>query len=310
MGSQVLNTWIKINAMVGNGFSKVGATLTELGYMVDGISSKLINFGKESVEVYEDYEKSMTEAEVALSTKLGRGTRELASAMDQLNEKATEWAATTIFHTDDVANAINQAAHAGWDLDEILNGIPVAMQLAQAGSMDLSDALEYITKTMKAFDVPYEELGEFIDMWVFAANSSTGDVQDFGDAMKKMGATMRFTDSKEELFALIGLMHDMGESGSTAATLLRTSMMRILAPSGVASKVMEQLGATDEEINEIREDASKLAALQVLEDYGFSAFKENGRNRSSRSTPNWAKCWRRLPADTRTSQRTRQRWAY
>jgi len=276
MASQTLTTVIAINA-TANGFGQVGATLTELGSLVNGVSQELINFGKESYEVYKDYEKSMHEAEVALSTSHGRNTKELADAMDQLNAKATEWAATTIFHTDDVANAINQAAHAGWDLDMILNGIPVAMQLAQAGSMDLSQALTYITKSMNAFGVPYEELGEFVDMWVYAANSSVGDVQDFGDAMKKMGATMRFTDSKEELFALIGLMHDMGESGSTAATLLRTSMMRIIAPSGVASKVMEQLGATDEEIREIREDASKLAALQTLEDYGFNAFQDNGQ---------------------------------
>ena len=274
MGSQTLTTIIAINAQA-NGFGQVGATLTELGSLVNGVSNQLINFGKESWEVYKDYEKSMHEAEVALSTSHGRNTKELADAMDQLNAKATEWAATTIFHTDDVANAINQAAHAGWDLDQILNGIPVAMELAQAGSMDLSTSLEYITKTSKALGVPYEELGEFVDMWVYAANSSTGNVKDFGDAMQKLGATMRFTDSKEELFSLIGLMHDMGESGSTAATLLRTSMMRILAPSGVASKVMEQLGATDEEIKEIREDASKLAALQTLEDYGFSAFKED-----------------------------------
>lgn len=274
--SQTLQTVIAINAQA-NGFGQVGATLTELGTLVNGLSQQLINFGKESSEVYKDYEKSMREAEIALSTSHGRNTKELANAMDQLNAKATEWAATTIFHTDDVASAINQAAHAGWDLNMILNGIPVAMQLAQAGSMDLSDALTYITKTMKAFDVPYEDLGEFIDMWVYAANSSTGDVKDFGDAMKKLGATMRFTDSKEELFALIGLMHDMGETGSTAATLLRTSMMRIIAPSGVAGKVMKQLGATDEEIKTIREDASKMAALNLLGEYGFNAFDENNQ---------------------------------
>lgn len=267
---------IVINA-VSKGFGAIGSTLSELGAEINDVSQRLINFGKESIEVYKDYEHAMAEAEVALSTKYGRNTQKLAEVMRQLDESATNWAASTIFHTDDVANAIDQAAHAGWDLDMILNGIPVAMELAQAGSMDLSDALTYITKSMKAFDVPYDELGDFIDMWVYAANSSAGDVRDFGDAMLKMGSTMRFTDSKEELFALIGLMHDMGETGSTAATLLRTSMMRIIAPSGVATAVMEQLGATDEELQAIREDASKVAALATLESFGFSAFKDNGQ---------------------------------
>ncbi len=273
MASQTIQTNIVINAQA-NGFGLIGSTLTELGSIVDQTSRQLLNFGKESYEVYKDYSLSMEEAQIALSTRYGRDSKELAKIMSQLNEAATEWAHTTAFHTNDVADAINQAAHASWTFEEIMNGIPVAMQLAQAGGIDLSQAMTYLIKDMKALGLEYGDLSEFVDMWIYAANSSAGDVQSFGEAMKKMGATMRFTDSREELFALIGLMHDMGESGSTAATLLRTSMMRILAPSGVTSKVLEKLGATDEELKEIREDASKLAALNLLESYGFSAFDE------------------------------------
>ena len=89
MASQTLETIIAINAKVGNGFAAVGATLTELGSLIGGTSRELINFGKESAEVYKDYEKSMHEAEVALSTSHGRNTKELADAMDTLNAKAT-----------------------------------------------------------------------------------------------------------------------------------------------------------------------------------------------------------------------------
>ena len=273
MASQTLQTLITINART-DGFAAVGATLTELGSLVNGMSQQLIDFGKESLDVYKTYEQNMAEAEVALSTRYGRNTQALADTMEQLNTSATEWAASTIFHTNDVAGAINQAAHAGWDLDQILTGIPAAMELAQAGGIDLTDSLYYITEFTKSFGLPFEEIGEFVDMWVFAANSSNGNVEQFGDSMLKLGATMRFTDSKEELLALIGLMHDMGESGSTAATLLRTSMMRILAPSGTAGSVLEALGATQEEIDAIREDASKIEALNLLESYGFSAFDE------------------------------------
>lgn len=276
MAGQTLQTTVLINA-VSNGFYEVGSTLTVLGSMVDELSQKVINFGKDSINVYEDYEKSMAKARIALATSLGKDTKELDDAMAQLGVAAAQWAANDIFHIDDVSNAIYEAATASWTLEDILTNMPNAMELAEAGSIDLSDALHYIIKAQKAFGVEKEDLGDFIDMWIFAANSSTGTVKDFGDAMIKMGATMRFTDSKEELFALIGLMHDMGESGSTAATLLRTSIMRILAPSGVASKTMELLGATDEEINEIREDTSKLAALNLLESYGFNAYDVTGQ---------------------------------
>ena len=111
--AQTLQTTILINAELGNGFSKVGATLTELGSLANSMSDKLIDFGKESVDVYRNYEKSMKDAEVALSTTYGRNTSELSGVMKNLDASATEWAATTIFHTDDVADAISNAAHAG-----------------------------------------------------------------------------------------------------------------------------------------------------------------------------------------------------
>ena len=78
--------------------------------------------------------------------------------MSQLDVAATEWAATTIFHTNDVANAISEAAHAGWDFDQIMSGIPAAMQLAQAGGLDLSEAVNYIVKSTNAAGIGFEDM--------------------------------------------------------------------------------------------------------------------------------------------------------
>lgn len=275
--AQTLTTNIVINATVGNGFSEIGNTLTVLGSQIDAISQRLIDFGKDSLKVYEDYEKSMSEAQIALSTIYGRDTKQLSDVMGKLDAQARDWASSTIFHTDDVANAITQAARAGWDYDQIMTGIPAAMQLAQAGSIDLSDSIYYITEAAKAGGIAFEDLGGFIDMWAFTANSSNGSIETFGDTMLKLGSVMQFAGSREELLSLIALMHDTGTEGSTAATLLRTAMMNILAPSGTAGKVLEQLGATDEEIRSIRQDASKLQALEILGEHGFSAFDDAGQ---------------------------------
>ena len=275
--AQTLETIIAINATVGNGFSEIGSTLTQLGAQIDGISEKLIGFGKDSVKTYEDYEKNMAEARGALATKYGRDTQKLEDVMKQLDTQAREWASSTIFHTDDVGNAITEAARAGWDLEKIMTGIPAAMELAQAGSIDLSDAVYYITEAAKAGKIEFGDLAEFIDMWSYAANNSNGTIESFGDTMLKLGSVMNFAGSREELLTLIAVMHETGTEGSTAATLLRTAMMNILAPSGTAGKVLEQLGATEEEIESVRQDASKLQALDILGEHGFSAFDENGQ---------------------------------
>ncbi|WP_302554217.1 phage tail tape measure protein [uncultured Bilophila sp.] len=250
--------------------------MTELGSMVNGVSQQLINFGKDSVNVYREYEKSMADAQVALSTTYGRGTQQLNTVMSQLDVAATEWAATTIFHTNDVANAISEAAHAGWDFDQIMSGIPAAMQLAQAGGLDLSEAVNYIVKSTNAAGIGFEDMGHFIDLWAFAANSSASTIGEFGDAMLRMGSTMRFAGNTEELMTLIAVTANAGSVGSEAGTMIRNSMMRLIAPTDKAGKAMAQLGATSTETAAILGDEALAAANAELAAHGFSAFYQDG----------------------------------
>ena len=273
--AQTLETIIAINATVGNGFSAVGSTLTQLGSMVNGLSQELINFGKDSVNIYREYEKSMKDAEVALSTTYGRGTKELSSVMAQLDASATEWAATTIFHTNDVANAISEMAHAGWDGEKILSAMPAAMELAQAGSLDLSEAVNYIVKSTNSLGIDsVDDIGNFIDIWAFAANSSASTIGEFGDAMLRMGSTMRFASNTEELMTLIAVTANAGQTGSEAGTLIRNSMMRLVAPTKKAKEAMAELGATSDEAAVLMNDSALAAANARLEATGFSAFDE------------------------------------
>ena len=196
--------------------------------------------------------------------------------MSQLDVAATEWAATTIFHTNDVANAISEAAHAGWDFDQIMSGIPAAMQLAQAGGLDLSEAVNYIVKSTNAAGIGFEDMGHFIDLWAFAANSSASTIGEFGDAMLRMGSTMRFAGNTEELMTLIAVTANAGSVGSEAGTMIRNSMMRLIAPTDKAGKAMAQLGATSTETAAILGDEALAAANAELAAHGFSAFYQDG----------------------------------
>ena len=85
MAQKTLNAFVVLSGRVDNTFGQIGTTLISMGQTIDQISSKLINFGKESIEVYRGYQDSMLDAEVALSTTYGRGSRELASVMKTLD---------------------------------------------------------------------------------------------------------------------------------------------------------------------------------------------------------------------------------
>lgn len=279
--AQMLQTNIVINSRVGNGFANVGSTLMEMSSLVSGLSQQLIDFGKESTQVYRNYESAMRDAEVALSTAYGQGSKELAQVMANLDAAATQWAASTIFHTNDVASAISNAAHAGWDYEQIMSGLPAAMQLAQAGGIDLSTAINYITKATTAAGVEFQDMGDFIDLWIFAANSSASTVDEFGQAMLRMGSTMQWASNPAELMTLIAATANAGTVGSEAGTLIRNSIMRLIAPTAKADKALHQLGATTLETAEVMNDEELFAAYEMLAENGFQGvFDENGNMRN------------------------------
>lgn len=279
--AQMLQTNIVINSRVGNGFANVGSTLMEMSSLVSGLSQQLIDFGKESTQVYRNYESAMRDAEVALSTAYGQGSKELAQVMANLDAAATQWAASTIFHTNDVASAISNAAHAGWNYEQIMSGLPAAMQLAQAGGIDLTTAINYVTKATTAAGVEFQDLGNFIDLWIFAANSSASTVDEFGQAMLRMGSTMQWASNPAELMTLIAATANAGTVGSEAGTLIRNSIMRLIAPTAKADKALHQLGATTLETAEVMNDEDLFAAYEMLAENGFQGvFDENGNMRN------------------------------
>lgn len=285
-GAKTLTTNVVINA-TSKGFAAVGNTLTELGIMVDGLSQQIINFGKDSASLYRDFEYNMNQTKIALATseEYRNNYQLLESDMEKLSATAKEWADNTIFHASDVSNAITDAARAGWDYDQIMSGIPAAMRLAEAGGLDLSTAIDQIVKVSNALGISFEDQADFADMWTFAANSSATSVEELGEAMLKMGGTMRFADSSEELLTLLAVTANAGTVGSQAGTLLRSAMIRLVNPTKKAKEAMASLGATNEEILEIEGmDADQKQALadanERLAKTGFSLYDENGHMKS------------------------------
>ena len=275
--AQTLETVIALRGRVDNSVALLGDRITLIGSQVNRLSQQLIRFGKDSLDVYREYEQNMADAEAALRTGTYRNrVGELDSIMEKLNEHASEWARTTKFHTSDVSAAISKAAHAGWDYLDMLEGIPAAMLLAQGGSMDLEESLDYLVKALNATDTEFKDTNKLIDQWITGANLGATNAQEFGDAILRMGNTAMFADSTEELFTLLTVLANVGTTGSTAGTMLRNGMIRLVAPTTQARAAMELLGASSEEIEEVLSDKTISKAAQELHELGFSAFDDAG----------------------------------
>ena len=281
MAQSVTQMMIMINGQVGANASKVSDYLTRIGSMLDQIGSKTRQMQKESLEIYRGYEDEMLAAKYALSASVDSASQ-LEQQMDGLDKAAQKWAASSIFHTDDVSRAINNAAHAGWDYQEILEGIPQAMLIAQAGGLDLSEGLDYLIKMMNSTRTPMSEMGTMVDQWAMAANSSATNIGEMGEAFRAMGATAGFAENNAEIFSMLAALANVGSVGSQAGTALRSTMMRLVAPTTKAEDAMSLLGADADELSEVLSDENVTKAAKKLEGLGFSAYTSSGKMKPMR----------------------------
>lgn len=280
MAQQVLQTVITLSGRVDNTFGVIGTALTNLGSQVNAVSEKLTALGKESIAVYRNYEDGMLETRSVLARQYG-SEGELNKAMKSLEGYAQQWASTTIFHTDDVADAMAEAAHAGWGYEKIISGLPAAMLIAQAGSMDLSESVDYVAKMLASTNTSFEESERFIDQWARTADLVATNIPELGTAFLKLGSSAQFAESNEELFTMLAVLANVGTVGETAGTGVRNMMMRLIAPTKKAAEAMEGLGLSDEELSEAFDglDETSEAAYKRLQQFGFTPYDEAGNLR-------------------------------
>lgn len=294
MAQREVKASIVLGGRVDGSVNVIGAKLDELagkadllgekwlrqGAQIDQVGRQIINLGKESVSVYRNYEDGILETRSVLQGVYGNN--ELNKVMESLEKHAQRWAASTIFHTDDVADAMATAAHAGWDYEKILAGLPSAMLAAQAGGMELTQTVDYLAKMLAATNTPFSESGRLIDEWARAADLVATDIPELGNAFIRLGASAQFADSNEELLTMLAILANVGTVGETAGTGVRNMMLRMVAPTKSAAAAMDTLGMSEEELEEAFSgvDEASAEAYETLEEYGFSAYDAQGNLKS------------------------------
>lgn len=259
-----------------SGLDGIAGALLNLANTAKGVSGVAQQFLKDSAEVYKEYETNMLGAEAALGTQYESATV-LKGVMGDLNKQAAQWASSTIFHTSDVSEAINEAAHAGWTYQQMVEGIPAAMLIAQAGNMELSQGLDQLTKMANGTGLAFEDMGQFVDQWAMAANRSATNIAEMGDAYVRLGPMAKFANNTAEVFTLLGTLANVGMVGEQAGTMMRNSIMRLIAPTQKANEAMALLGASESEIAQLKSDEKIQATGKRLKELGFDAYDAQGQ---------------------------------
>ena len=209
-------------------FKTVGSTLTK------NVTVPLLGVGAAAVKTATDFEKQMSNVK-AISGATG-------DEFQALQNTAIELGAATSFSASEVAGAMTEMAKAGWDSQQIIEGMKGVLDATAASGEDLASVSTIIADAITTFGLEASESTRVADLLTQAANAGTISVSDLGESFKYIGPvakTMGF--SIEDVTTAITALSQSGIKGSQAGTTLRSMFTRMVKPTDAVADAMKEL---------------------------------------------------------------------
>ena len=190
---------------------------------------------RDTIDTYKNFEAAMSQVQ-AISGASG-------TQLEKLTEKAKEMGATTKFTATEAGEAFNYMAMAGWNTQQMMDGIEGILNLAAASGEDLGTTSDIVTDALTAFGLKASDATHFSDVLAKAASSANTNVSMMGETFKYAGAmagTLGY--SIEDVGLMIGLMANSGIKASQAGTELNSLFTRLSTNTNGARDAIEKLG--------------------------------------------------------------------
>lgn len=236
---------------VERGFTRAAAAVGLFGGAGYGLSRVL----QGTIGAAGDLERQMS----AVGAASGGSKKEL----EALRGTALKFGQSSVFSARQVAEAETELAKAGRTAAQIIGGdLSGALLLAQAGNVGIAESATYVANTMGLFGRELKDVNRVADAFTVAANTTTADVKDFGDALVQGGgaaaaAGLDFTNTMVILEALA----KVGTKGSDAGTSLKTALVKLVNPTAAASKVIREYGLNFETASGKLKDGVQIAGM-------------------------------------------------
>lgn len=201
------------------------------------LASGIKNTVKSVVTTGAEFEASMSKVK-----SIAGATEE---EFQSLKETAREMGATTKFTASESAEAMNYMAMAGWEADQMIDGLPGILNLAAAAGEDLATTSDIVTDGLTAFGMEAKEAGHFADVLAVASAGANTNVSMMGESFKYVAPVAGALDmSVEDTSVALGLMANSGIKASQAGTSLRSMLTNLSKPTDKVAAAMEQMGIT------------------------------------------------------------------
>ena len=170
--------------------------------------------------------------------------------LEALKDKAKEMGASTKFSASEAAEAMNYMAMAGWNTQQMIDGLPGILNLAAASGESLANTSDIVTDALTAFGLKAEDSSHFADVLAKTSSSANTNVSLMGETFKyvaPLAGTLGF--SVEDTALAVGLMANAGIKGSQAGTALKTAIANLASPTDSMKEQMKKLGISITDTN-------------------------------------------------------------
>lgn len=286
MAQHSLKSTIVIAGSVDSSFGKIsqtldslGNTLLNIGSYVDQFSQKILSLGKESLLDYANFDDLLRKVQSVSQMS----EKELAV----VEEATREMGRTTRYTAEDAAEASLILAQVGLNYKDIVDLLPDVLRLAQAGDMSIADASDYLYASLKSMGYGLAYADTLIDQMAKTAAIGATDVDTLGESLTRIGSGLSlFKGGSTEVLTILSAMSEFGGDmrGSEGGTALRNFMLSLAAPSGnrqATVAMLENVGASMEELDEIMEDVDLTSAARAIQDMGLDVYDAQGNLRGA-----------------------------
>ena len=213
----------------GKSMTAVGTTLTK------NVSVPLAGIGVIGLKTAMDFEKGMSGVK-AISGATGE-------ELTALRDTAIDLGATTSFSAIEVVGAMTEMAKAGWNSQQIIDGMGGVLDATAASGESLSTVSTIVADAITSFGLEAKDSTKVADVLTQAANSGTIGIYDLGESFKYIAPVANAMGFRiEDVTTALTVMSKSGIKGSQAGTSLRTTLVNLADPTDEVAIAMDELG--------------------------------------------------------------------
>lgn len=267
----------------------------------------MIDFAADSVKTGAEFDASMSKVSAIALTNvkftdqqfedLKKTAREMGyefeetsdrteTAFNILRSAALATGASTKFTAKEASEALIYMGMAGWNAQEMLEGLPGVIALSAASGVELGRTSDIVTDALTAFGMGADQAADFADLLAITSARANTNVDLMGETFKYVASVAgAYNITAEDTALAIGLIANRGIKASQAGTTLRNVMSRLATNTGAT---FDKMG------NQITD-----GALDIIQQMGVEFYDASGNVRDfSEVIDELRIAWRKLDPKT------------